>query len=635
MIGVARLLNIWRWNRGKNMREKLRLIQTGNRELIHGIDTVLVICTPFLSEARTDKMKCRFCFMMPDDMDMISVLELSKAYSLVFIEKVLADQMKEEIHTIKDKVVVIDRCVKAEMDVNDIKVAFLASSDTHVAFMIKLARAIPNHIFLIPERSCKDDGAAAALEREGKPFIEIHYKATECRELTDFQPQFIYTATDWTSEFIAVQRIIQGTAIKTVALQEGPEDWHMKFLSNHQLKVLNHYRNADVFFSQGSRTMFFIRPQYFAITGSPKIDQVEDSPLPEKPKVLINCNFTYLSTKPPYESKREMWMESVLRVCKEIGIDYFISKHPRDDSVWDDPNLVHSNAYTIKQQIKECSISVSRFSSIPFETLAQSRKAIYYNVHLEPMPTFAEDTDSEVPVITEESELKSVLLEHKKNYPYKIDKKSNERYLTRHVGMQDGKALDRVIHTLLAIASNRWTGSNEVASVLEKMQELPASGKKKTFAIYFMPGQKTTGEYKSMMLAEALSALGHKVFILTDAYPSVYREFYEWENHKDIEFVLTKTFEEMLELDRIDYAVCICGEEETKRDYQNAEKLCRFHGAAALMLSGGCFAKSSLEAGILNGYRDCDLEQQVQLMIEKIQRTENILDIVTEIRNIF
>ncbi len=617
------------------MGKELRLSQTENRELTYGIDTVLVICTPFLTEESTDRMKCKFCFMLPDDIDMISILELSKAYSFIFIEKVLADQMKEEIHIIKDKVCVINQCVKTEMDIKDIKVAFLASSDTHVAFMVKLAEAMPNHIFLIPERSCKDDGAASALEREGKPFIEIHYKATECKELTDFQPQFIYTATDWTSEFIAVQRIIQGTSIKTVALQEGPEDWHMKFLSNHQLKVLNHYRNADVFFSQGSRTMFFIRPQYFAITGSPKIDRIEDSPLPEKPKVLINCNFTYLSTKPPYESKRAIWMESVLRVCKEIGIDYFISKHPRDDSVWDDPNLIHSNAYTIKQQIRACSISVSRFSSIPLETLAQSRKAIYYNVHLEPMPTFAEDTDSEVPVITEETELKRVLLEHKENYPYKIDKKSNQQYLTRYVGMQDGKALERVIHTLLAIAANRWTGSKEVSSILEKLKELPRSGKKKEFAIYFMPGQKTTSENASLLFAEVLAALGHKVFVLTDSYPVTYRKFYEWENHKDIEYVLTRTFEELLELDCIDYVVCICGEEETQRDYQNAEKLCQFHGAAVLMLSGGYFSESSMAAGIINSYRDRDLEQKVQLILEQKQYMENILDLATEIHKIF
>lgn len=617
------------------MENELCLNQTGKRQLIHGIDTVLVICTPFLSEESTDKMKCHFCFMLPDEIDIVSILELSKAYRLVFIEKVLAEKMEDSLQSIKDKVIVIDRCVKEEMSVSEIKVAFLASSDTHVAFMIKLAQAIPNHIFLIPDRRCKDDAAADALTREGKSFIEVHYHATECKELMDFHPQFIYTATDWTSEFIAVKRIIQGTSIKTIALQEGPEDWHMKFISNNQLKVLNHYRNADIFFSQGSRTMFFIRPQYFAVTGSPKIDRIEECPLPERPKVLINCNFTYLSTKPPYESKRSMWMESVLRVCKEIGIDYIISKHPRDDSSWDDPNLIHSNAYTIKQQLMECSISVSRFSSIPFETLAQSRKAIYYNIHLEPMPTFAEDTDGEVTVITEEAELKRVLMEHTKNYPYKIDKIKNELYLNRYVGMQDGRALDRVIHALRAIAANRWKGSKEVTSVLENMKEIPALTVKREFAIYLMPGQTLSSEYAALVLAEALAALGHKVFILTEAYSTEYRKFYEWEHHKDIEYVLTRNFEELLELESIHYVVCISGEKETAIAYQNAEKLRQFHGATIFMLRDGCFANSNLQDQFVCDYRDSNLEQSIQTILNQSKDAENILDIVTKIQETF
>lgn len=617
------------------MRKKLCLNQTGKRELIHGIDTVLVICTPFLSEENTDKMKCNFCFMLPDDIDIVSILELSKAYNVVFIEEVLAEKMEEDIQSIKDKVIVIDSCVKEEMSVSEIKVAFLASSDTHVAFMIKLAQAIPNHIFLIPDRKCKDDSAADALQREGKSFIEIHYHATECRELMDFHPQFIYTATDWTSEFIAVKRIIRGTSIKTIALQEGPEDWHMKFISNNQLKILNHYRNADVFFSQGSRTMFFIRPQYFAITGSPKIDRIEECPLPERPKVLINCNFTYLSTKPSYESRRTMWMESVLRVCKEIGIDYIISKHPRDDSKWDDPNLVYSNAYTIKQQLMDCSISVSRFSSIPFETLAQSRKAIYYNVHLEPMPTFAEDTDGEVTVITEEAELKRVLLEHIQNYPYKIDKVRTEKYLNRYVGMQDGRALDRVIHTLQAIAANRWKGSKEVTFVLESMKELPAPSVKKEFAICLMPGQKPSFTYAALVLAEALAASGHKVFILTEAYSTEYRKFYEWEHHKDIEYILTRNFEELLELESIHYVVCISGEKETVKAYQNVEKLRQFHKSAIILLSNGCFAKSDLQGEFVSDARDSNLEQKIQLILNQKEEPDNILNIVMQIQKIF
>lgn len=593
--------------------------QTG---YICDIDTILVICRPFLTDEWTDKLKCNFCFMSPDNIDIVSVIEVSKAYKKVFIEKIIADKIEEVLEKIGDKITIIENCIRKETVSSDTKVAFLASSDTHVEFMMKLAEAIPNHIFLIPDRSCKDDAAAAALEKAGKPFIEIHYKATECKELIDFCPQYIYTATDWTSEFIAVKRVIEGTAIRTIALQEGPEDWHLRFIQNGILKVLNHYRNADIFFSQGSRTMFFIRPQYFAITGTPKIDRVEHNPLPEKPRVLINCNFTYLNTKPAYERKRNMWMESVLRVCKEIGIDYIISKHPRDDSEWDDPNLIYSNAYTIKQQLIDCSIAISRFSSIPYEALARSRKAIYYNIHLEPMPTFMEDLDGEVKIVTEEEELKNILKKHMEEYPYEMDQGGQELYLNRYVGMQDGRALERVINNLSEIAENRWCGNDVLSDVLQSMIDCPKAAERKVFVFYFMPSRDLSGEYEALALAEAMAAMGHKVFALARAYSEMYGRFFELEHHKDIEYVLTRNFDDKLENEAVDYVVCVPGDEEKPEYYDNAYAISEIKNARFAVLENSKALNSKMVCEM--NQRDTQLEKELaDLLAEHREALDN------------
>ena len=53
------------------------------------------------------------------------------------------------------------------------------------------------------------------------------------------------------------------------------------------------------------------------------------------------------------------------------------------------------------------------------------------------------------------------------------------------------------------------------------------------------------------------------------------------------------------------------------------------------MLSGGYFSESSMAAGIINSYRDRDLEQKVQLILKQKQYMENILDLATEIHKIF
>lgn len=556
-------------------------------------DTNLIICRPFLPNNISDKLNCNFYFVSPNYIDLVSIKEICKVYKNVFMERCIADRIYKTNKDIKDTVVIIDDCITTQNSNSEIRVAFLASSDTHVEFMLKLAEKIPNHIFLIPSRKCKDDAAAAALDNAGKKYIEIDYKATECAELIEFQPYYIYSATDWTSEFIAVKRIISNTDIKTIALQEGPEDWHLRFYQNGLLKVLNHYRNADIFFSQGSRSMFFIRPKYFAIPGNPKINGIESEPLPAKPKVLINCNFTYLNTKPSYESKRAMWMESVLRVCKEIGIDYIISKHPRDDSEWDDPNLIKSNAFSIRQQIIDCSISISRFSSIPYETLAQSRKSIYYNNHLEPMPTFMEDKFSEVMIITEEEELKKVLLKHMSNYPYVMNAEAQENYLTRYAGRQDGYALDRVISGLNEIAENRWNADSIDWFYKEQMELYPTT-KIKNIVFFVMPSLNAMAEYTALVIAEASVACKNRVLFLSTEYSEHYGKFYKLKYHKDVEYVLTNDFSENLDKTEVDYLFFVGNKEENKLFYANAQKLASEKKAKFVDLDDNLFAKLPL-----------------------------------------
>ena len=67
------------------------------------------------------------------------------------------------------------------------------------------------------------------------------------------------------------------------------------------------------------------------------------------------------------------------------------------------------------------------------------------------MPYFTEDVKGEVQIITKEKQLKELLAEHMRNYPYEIDRHRTEEYLHRHVGPQDGKAIQRLISMLQAI----------------------------------------------------------------------------------------------------------------------------------------------------------------------------------------
>ena len=390
--------------------------QVKNEILLENVHTFLVLCRPFLPNKDTDTLPINYYFVNPNFIDSLSILTVTNNYSHIFVEKVLVPLLKDVTNKIRSKVIEIDNItVDDRIEVDDVRIAFLVSSDTHANFMVKIAKRFKNVLFLIPARHCKNEGAAEILGEHGYVSVEIDYLATESKELDKFMPDLVFCAADWTSEFLAVQRALKDKGVPIIALQEGPQDWHMKFWQNIKgrrvLKNQNHYRNADIFFSQGAVTLNYIRPQYFAVTGNLKISKIERIPLPPNPKVLINCNFTYIKTKPPYENNRDMWMQGVLRVCKRLNLPYIISKHPRDDSTWDDSNLVVSNAAKIEDQLISCSIVISRFSSILYEALALCRAAVYYNPHCEPMLTFTEDVHGIPHLATTEEELTEIEIE--------------------------------------------------------------------------------------------------------------------------------------------------------------------------------------------------------------------------------
>lgn len=553
------------------------------------IESNLIISRPFLPNEDTVKLNANFLFIAEGYEDLYSLQETCRAYSNVYIERDIAEKFGEAIAEIESKVSVIDNIVKQSRKLDDIRIAFLASSDTHVNFMLKIAENIENHIFLIPGLEFKDDSAASSLDKAGKKYIEIGYHDVECKQLKDFNPQFIFVGADWTSEFIAVQRIIKNTGIRTIALQEGPQDWNFRFKQNIRgeevIKVLNHYRNADIIFGQGARTFQMIRPKYFSVTGNNKINKVEMCSLPLKPKVLINCNFTYVKTKPAYEGERDVWMQSVLRVCKKLKVDYMISKHPRDDSEWPGEPLIKSNAFKIREQIEACSISISRFSSIPYETVALGRQAIYYNVHMEPMQTFMESQSEVVKTITSENELESFLLEHINSYPKQLKEQECEQYLHKHVGAQDGRAVERIIETIKQAAQN---DCDEEA--LERIGLLPCRLKKAdshTIAV-FVRNSATAysgGRYHALMIAEALASSGNKVYFVTDNYPVFYSDFYKYNGQQNIEVMLTKNFKVRFDFEKLDAIICVPAHDRHTDFYASVVKTAKEHQAPIALIN--------------------------------------------------
>ncbi len=419
----------------------------------------LVICPPFTPDQASDAAPVSFCFVDLESIESADIESVASNYARVCIEKSVAEAWKRAGHAHPEPWQEVAPIVEQrELGDASPRLLLLVSNDTHVHTLARIARHFKHTLFVIPARDRKDEGAATRLQAEGFEFVEIDYDDRDKPEIETFAPDIVLCGNDWTSEFNAVHAIAKKLDIPCVALQEGPQDWDQKIKGVDPRK----FRNAEVLFSQGAVTLKHIRPKYFTITGHPKTDHIEEHPLPSSPRVFINCNFTYGQ----YEEARAAWMEDVLSVCKELEIEYLISRHPRDPSRWDDPNFMPSDPFKVADQLRSCSIVVSRFSNIPYEAVAAGRSAVYYNPHAEPMKTFGDDESDGVLKANDRGSLRKILQRHQSS-PH-FDREAAGRFMRLHCGPTDGRSIERIAAGIRRIHASRFIGHRHLENFAQE-----------------------------------------------------------------------------------------------------------------------------------------------------------------------
>ncbi len=197
-----------------------------------------------------------------------------------------------------------------------------------------------------------------------------------------------------------------------------------------------------MFFLHGTAHAKYLDRSEFFITGNPRLENLKQIPLPEKPVVMINANFTYGI----YENWRERWINDVVSACNSVGIDYFISKHPRDKGDYSKYNVIDSNAFKIEEQIEKASVVITRFSQIVFEALLQGRIVIYYNPHNERKKSLTEGKYEEILYCEDKYELEKNI---KKALATPNEGKENiEKFLKLHCG---ARSIDNSLIAVYAI----------------------------------------------------------------------------------------------------------------------------------------------------------------------------------------
>ena len=138
------------------------------------------------------------------------------------------------------------------------------------------------------------------------------------------------------------------------------------------------YQTTEYVMLMGSDDLlhFSNKVEKTTIIGLPKMWSLykNRTPLPNKNKVMVNVNFTYGS----FENEREEWVSQVITTCNSIEQEFIISQHHADNGRFP-TNLVSDKS--VYETINECSIVISRFSTVVLEALAMGRKVIYFNPH--------------------------------------------------------------------------------------------------------------------------------------------------------------------------------------------------------------------------------------------------------------
>ena len=312
-------------------------------------------------------------------------------------------------------------------------ILFCPLNDTHSMMFAPVAKHLPNARFMLPFIK-QDENAVSMLQSLGiEPII------CEPKQIKEFRPSVIIFGNDWNNAMREVCWRAAKLRIPTTCIQEGCLDFDTRPRMGY----------SDFPMIQGPiMPMFLSRPAYLA-TGNSRFDSINRTPLPTKPRVMINCNFTYGI----HEDERETWVRAVVKSCMKLGIDYFISQHPRDKGSFPDCVVRPSHAGVVHDHLGDATILVTRFSTLIYEAMIMGRRVVYFNPFGEKMRLFNEDrtggllkamSHGELPLAMERAAI-TMDAEGQKRF---------DQFIALHCGAADGGAATRVASALQWLADS-------------------------------------------------------------------------------------------------------------------------------------------------------------------------------------
>jgi hypothetical protein len=379
------------------------------------------------------------------------VVELSKP-SHIIIEEVLFDTLSKMFDTSSFSKLSVQSGQKSanigRSNLREQPIALFASNDTHVQLFEPVLDHFDQYHFVISQLI--NEGAKETLTDSHIPFTELRYVLKDRENFG-----LLLSGNDWGPVERYTHRSFQNTDVPTVCLQESVIDFQDSYARME-------WCNFPLI--QGIATVPRLQREIMFLTGNPRYTDLSPCALPPVFRVLINSNFTYGI----YEDIRKIWIEDVISVCEDMGLEYLIAQHPRDRGNLAKFNTIPSNPRVIHNLLRDSSVLVTRFSSLIHESIALGRPVLYYNPHNENMNYQFEFDGSHLALAMRKKEL-AESLERIVSADPNDPQKDSYYYLygMRHFGSADGKASERVAQALQVIKSSTRFPKPRSSSIIQ------------------------------------------------------------------------------------------------------------------------------------------------------------------------
>lgn len=324
---------------------------------------------------------------------------------------------------------------RPEMEASSRPVLFCPSNDTHTIMFKPIADLIENKKFLHFHHGRGDENTERALSD-----LNLDYVVGTGEVLEKLRPSVIVLGNDWNEDSVRLQEIAWKYRIPVVCIQEGCLDFGT---------TLKRMELCDWPFVLGPVVPQYLNQKGFFLTGNPRFDTRGERPLPSPPQVMINSNFTY----GVHEEVRHSWVRDVVSTCEQLSLRHFISKHPRDSGEFPDWPTRNSSPSLIDSHLNDCSILITRFSTLIYEAMLRGRKCIYYNPHGESMYLFNNDETGGLQKASNKEDLRACLLALLGRNDSEPDDQEMA-FLNLHCGPLDGNAAKRCASAIEMIRQN-------------------------------------------------------------------------------------------------------------------------------------------------------------------------------------